>query len=139
MCHVINLIVQYVFDDIKEIISKIRNVWLFIGSSWSRIKLYKQTYKRLNVKPKKKIPQDVQHGWNSIYIIVCCYFYRIILDAYIVIFNALNPKSQLEQIEKYEWKIVGAFQKIFQVFYDALYFYLVVVMLLLFKQPCKYI
>lgn len=72
---------------------------------------------------------------NGILHIYCCILLlRIIIDTYIVAFNALNSRNQLEKIEEYEWVIVVALQNIFQVFYEGTFFYLIIITLPLLKQ-----
>lgn len=73
MCHVTNLIIQSTFDNIKEIIYKIRYACHFIGCLQSGIKLYKETCSRFNVKPKKCNKILNMDGIDMFYV-ACCYF-----------------------------------------------------------------
>lgn len=41
--------------------------------------------------------------------------YKHVLDAFIAIFNGLNPNHRLDKIEKYKWKYLSL-QNIFQSF-----------------------
>lgn len=62
---------QSAFNDAEEISFKIRHAYPFIGSSQSRIKLYKQTCKRFNIKLKKKENHNM-FDINRILHIYCC-------------------------------------------------------------------
>lgn len=48
------------------------------------------------------MPQDVKHRWNTPYLQLHTASYKTIIDAYIVVFNALSPDSQFLQNKKYE-------------------------------------
>lgn len=53
ICHILNLITQSAFNDIRELIKKIRYVYIFVSSFSPTIKIYRETGRRNKVRAKK--------------------------------------------------------------------------------------
>lgn len=107
-CHAMNLIVQSSFEYIKVIISKIRNMLVFIYGSSRRRQDFKHFCYGLNVKFTK--PQlDAPHRWNSTYTMLKLAYKRrtILMEFYTNICN--------HNITNEDWEVCYTLLKILKI------------------------
>ena len=119
ICHILNLIVQSVFSEIKPMIEKVRTVTNMHNASEMRIKRWKQCCKRKNYKPRL-IPKDVDHRWNSTYAMLSVAIeYKEIINDFINFYASSSSSGSAYGITEDEWTVICKLNEMLQVFYDA--------------------
>ena len=106
ICHILNLIVQSAFTEIKPMIEKVRTVTYMHSASEQRLKRWKQFCKRKNVKPRL-IPKDVDHRWNSTYAMLSVAIeYKDIITDFINYYASSSSSGSTYGITEDEWTII---------------------------------
>jgi len=113
VCHILNLVVQDGMHGISPYLSKIRRSINLCSKSAKRVFMWKQFCASNNI-TCRKFSDDVQHRWNSTYLMLqSCIPYKDSLTKYV------NTTQNQFYLTEDDWRVVFYFYEFLKVFFDA--------------------
>ncbi|KAF6140720.1 hypothetical protein GIB67_035147 [Kingdonia uniflora] len=112
-CHIINLMVKDGLFVCNDVLENVRQTTLYLHSSQKRFQDFSKICTSLSMKPRKP-PLDVQHRWNSTYLML-----KSILSLKEPIRQYQMGKKLIHTITDDDWEVVELLQDFLKVIYDA--------------------